>query len=434
MSAHFERATLLFHQSRFDLAEQELRLALAEAPDSGPAHALLSLCLGRQHKKEEAIAAGETAVGLAPDLAFTHYALADALFRADRNEDAARAVDAAIELDPSDADLFALRAAIWFDQRDWVAALAAADQGLSLDPEHDGCTNLRAMALVQLGRKAEAGTAIAGALERDPESSLGHANQGWTYLHQNQPRKALEHFREALRIDPDQAWARAGLVEALKARYLVYRVMLGFFLWMGRQTAKVQWAVVIGIFFGQRVLGAAARANPGLAPVIDLVMYALFAFVLLTWMADPLFNLLLRLNRFGRLALRRDQIVASNWLGACLLVTAGVFVVGLVGPWYFPVYATVPCLVVSAAVTGVFKVRAGWPRLLLAVWAAALAALVVRMNWHAWLIEQDFRGPQMPVLEEAFRDDLSLFVYGALFYFIVTNVLAMTRPRQLSVG
>ena len=41
-------------------------------------------------------------------------------------------------------------------RRRWAAALATADRGLALDPEHAQCTNLRAMALVQLGRKDEA--------------------------------------------------------------------------------------------------------------------------------------------------------------------------------------------------------------------------------------------------------------------------------------
>jgi tetratricopeptide (TPR) repeat protein len=433
MSDHIERARLLFSQSRYDLAEKELRQALSEAPESGSAHALLALCLSQQKRRPEAIEAGESAVGLAPDLAFCHYALAEALFRADRNRDAARAIDSAIELDPTDANCFALRAAISFDDRDWPAALSAADQGLALDPEHDGCTNLRAMALVQLGRKTEARTTIAGALERDPESGLSHANQGWTLLHQGKPKEALIHFREALRINPDEVWARAGLVEALKARHLIYRLMLGFFLWMGRHTAKMQWVLIIGVFFGQRLLSQIADANPALAPFVQPLIYLVFAFIMLTWMADPLFNLMLRLNKYGRHALRRDQIVASNWLGGCLVVTAIVLVVGLVSPLEFLIYATVPCLVLSAAVAGVFRVGSGWPQIGLAVGVVGLTFLLVRMNWYAWQFEQLFPAPRARVFQREFESDLSLFVNGSLVYFILTNILAMTRPRRWTV-
>ena len=92
------------------------------------------------------------------------------------------------------------------------------------------------MALVQLGRKDEAQQTLGSALANDPENALTHANQGWALLHRGDHAKALEHFREALRIDPELDWARAGIVEALKARHLIYRVMLRFFLWMGRQS------------------------------------------------------------------------------------------------------------------------------------------------------------------------------------------------------
>jgi tetratricopeptide (TPR) repeat protein len=324
-----------------------------------------------------------------------------------------------------------LQASIRFARRDWAGALESADAGLRLDPQDDACTNMRAMALVQLGRRDEAGATIQGALERDPENAVSHANQGWTRLHERRPKEALEHFREALRIDPDLDWARAGLVEALKARHLIYRWMLGFFLWMGRKSAKVQWLVIIGIFLGQRSLGQLADANPALAPFLWPLLILAGAFVLLSWMADPLFNLILRLNRFGRLALRRDQIVASNWLGGCLLVTAGVFVAGLASPQYVLAYASLPCLVVSAAVTGIFRVRSGWPRLLLTVWVIALAFLVVRMSWYVWqAAERAFQGPETRRLLAAFQSDVSLFSTGALSYFIVTNVLMFTRPRR----
>ena len=61
-------------------------------------------------------------------------------------------------------------------------------------------------------------------------------------LHQAQPKAALEHFREALRLDPNLQYAQAGIVEALKARNPIYRWMLGYFLWMGRLSDRAKWA------------------------------------------------------------------------------------------------------------------------------------------------------------------------------------------------
>jgi uncharacterized membrane protein (UPF0136 family) len=47
---------------------------------------------------------------------------------------------------------------------------------------------------------------------------------------------------------------------------------------------------------------------------------ALYIFVVFgSWIANPLSNLLLRLNPFGRLALNRAETVASNVVGGCLV-------------------------------------------------------------------------------------------------------------------
>jgi tetratricopeptide (TPR) repeat protein len=428
MSIHLERASLLFGQSRYDLAEKELRQALSEVPDSGPAHALLALCLSRRQQKEEAIAAGERAVGLAPDLAFCHYALADALYHADRLRAAADAIAAAIELEPTDADHFALQAAIRFDQRDWPGTLAAAEQGLSLDPEHVGCTNLRAMALVKLGRKQEAGATLAGALERDPESALSHANQGWTMLEQSRPAEALNHFREALRIDPSLDWARQGVVEALKARHLVYRLMLRFFLWMAKLSGAARWGVVLGVLVLQQGLGAAAPRDPILAAVVNIAFYALVAFVVLTWVADALFNLLLRLNRFGRLALSRDQVVASNWVGAVLGLALAALAWGLIGRSSLGLVVALITGVMVVPVAGVFRARAGGPRAFLALFAAALAAAGYGSIVLLWLADH-----APPPADERYAEWglrlIPAFGWGVLVFTFTANAVGTMRRR-----
>ncbi|MDB5311521.1 MAG: tetratricopeptide repeat protein [Gemmataceae bacterium] len=66
---------------------------------------------------------------------------------------------------------------------------------------------------------ALSGPAQPGLRHRRPPPYYG----GWALLHARQPAEALTHFREALRLDPTNEWARDGLIEALKARYWVYR-------------------------------------------------------------------------------------------------------------------------------------------------------------------------------------------------------------------
>jgi len=361
MSAHIQRAQLLLHQSRYELAEQELRQALALEPDHPVAHALLALCLARQKKFADANREARSAIHLSPDSSFCHYALADVLQEQEKLKEANAAIDEAIRLDPEEADYFAAKAGIVYGMRRWADALAAAEKGLELDAEHVACTNLRAMALIQLGRKAEAGATIGTALARDPENAVTHANQGWALLQQGEHRRALEHFREALRLNPELEWAREGIVEALKARHFFYRIMLQYFFWMSRLGRGAQWGIIIGAYVLSRFLSG---------PLLWLYV----AFALMTWLSPALFNLLLRLNRFGRLALSRDQIVASNWVGGCLLLGLAFLGVGLVTGRSLWVLAAIGCVGLTLAVAGTFRMRPG-KRTVLAAYTIGLAVI-----------------------------------------------------------
>ncbi len=186
-------------------------------------------------------------------------------------------IQEALRLDPYNAGYHGMLSQVHVNQRRWTDALAAAERGLEVEPENVLCNNLRAMALVGLGRKQEAGQTITASLARDPDDPFTHANQGWTLLEQRQPRQAMEHFREALRLDPNCQWARQGIVEAMKAHHFVYRVMLSYFLWMGKLDSRVQWAIIVGAFFLPRILGGIVKAAPALAPFYWPLFGAIFS-------------------------------------------------------------------------------------------------------------------------------------------------------------
>ncbi len=95
----------------------------------------------------------------------------------------------------------------------------------------------------------------------NPNNPNTHANLGWALLHKGEHEKAMIHFREALRLDPELQWAQQGIVEALKARHFIYRVMLKYFLWMSRLGSRAQWGVILGAYFGHRVFRNIAQFN-----------------------------------------------------------------------------------------------------------------------------------------------------------------------------
>lgn len=423
----FERATLLFEQGRLDLAEQEVRQALSQAPDDARAHALLSLCLAGGERFAEATEEAQRAIGLAPYLPNGHYALARVMLRRGRLDEAETAATDAIDVDPDNPHLFALLAGIHMERRNWREALVAAEDGLKLDPEDDECTNLRTQALVQLNRKALAADAIYEALARDPENPYTHANQGWAYLHQAKYGAAQEHFLEALRLYPGHGWARAGLVESLKARNPIYGLMLRYFLFMSRMNRQRQWLIILGAFLAARVLSMLEDAIPAVRPLATLLLLLYAAFAILTWVTYPFFNLTLRLHPVGRHALSPDQRRGANWLGACLLLALLSVAAGLAsgqdGPWILALLAAALCLPIA----GTFQCQPGWPRRTMAAFTLGLAAT----GAFGILLGTALRYTTLPLTNQASGDNLiAVALIGSILSTWVSTLLAQARPLK----
>ena len=383
MSSHVARAQLLLAQSRPAYAEQEALLALSEQPESVIALVVLALSRSAQKKGPAALADAERAVGLAPDDAYVHFVRGFILHRLDRQDAARSALNESLRLDPQNPDAFSLLAAIELNASNWAAALTAAEQALTLNPEHVEAANFRAMALVGLGRKDEATAAVDFALHREPDNALSHANQGWNYLHRNEPRRAQEFFREALRLDPELEYARRGMLEALRARNPVYRAMLAYFLWMSRHGAQFQWGIVVGTLLFSQFIGQVLRRTGGAwwAMTVAIVFYV---FIYLTWTAQPLFNLLLHFDRFGGYVLSRDEKHATRWFGGAFVAAVGCLIWWPLGGGEFAEVGAVIAAACSICFAATFTRKDRARRILAGVTAALvlLAAGGLYSIWH----------------------------------------------------
>jgi tetratricopeptide (TPR) repeat protein len=371
--SHLARARILLQTSRYADAERELRRALVDDPDNDGAHALLALALFHQKRLGRALHEARVAVGLAPNDDFNHYIHAIVLLGYDREDQALIAIREALRLDPTNAAYYDFAGSFYLRRKQWRRALELAEQGLQQEPDHVGCTNLRGRALVQLGEGAEAQAAMEEALAQDPENARTHANMGWAKLNAGDAEGAFAHFREALRINPLSGWARAGIVEAMKARNILYRGLLRYTLWMSRLTDEEQWEVVGAIILVRSGLRAAARAFFPLYLIVLPLNLLYFCFRMLTWIGRPLFALVLRFDRFGRQALPKEEIVASNWLALCLLTALLSVILGLAlwQPAFLVLLLVALGMVVPVA--GVFRAPRGWGRITLALYSALMA-------------------------------------------------------------
>jgi tetratricopeptide (TPR) repeat protein len=300
MTDHFQRSQILLNQGRYDLAEKELRQALSLDPDYASAHALLAICLSEKGQHGEALQAIGKAIALSPDYAGFHYIYAGIL-REQRKLDAAKdAILEALRLDPEDADFYARLATIQYDQTKYTEALKSTEQGLSLDAEHVWSMNMRLLSLLELGRISEAEAEVNSTLAIAPEHPFPHTAKGWVLLHQNRVPEAMHSFREALRLQPDREWARLGLLESLKARNWLYRLILRVDLWRSRLTTGQKMALLALL-------------------IIPQTRVFLLLFLVLVGLSKPFFNFALWFDPYGRLALTAKEAENAQWSVAAIL-------------------------------------------------------------------------------------------------------------------
>lgn len=328
MTDYLARARVLLEQNRFDLAEAECRRQIAIEPDNSEAIILLSQCQSLRGDPS-GLETAHRALELAPDDASAHFACSRAQYLRGDLKGADASIRRAIELESWQPVFFGHLAAIHISQYDWQAALAAADQGLELDPDDSACLNARAAALTKLGRHTEAAQTLESGLEANPDDAYSHANRGWTLLHENQPQRAQDHFREALRLEPNLAWAKEGLLESIRSRNWFYRRILQFFLWLSRFSPRVQIGLVLGLYVFVQVCNGIGNANPSLSQLCNVLVLLYCGFVAATWFAKPLMNLIIWTSRDGRILLNTNEKLLGGAIGAivvCVMLLAGVAV------------------------------------------------------------------------------------------------------------
>jgi tetratricopeptide (TPR) repeat protein len=421
-----ERGSLLYQTGRHELAEQEFRAALGQDPSDALAHAMLGLCMSKRKEYAEATNEVGQAIRLRPDWHFGYAAMAQVMRDRDRPKEALTAINQAIQYDPFNAGHHAVQAYVLLSLRKWPDALSAADRGLEIAPDDAECLNARAMALVRLGRRDEAGATIQGALQRDPENATTHANQGWALLHAGDHKQALIHFREALRLEPEMPWAKSGLVEALKARNIIYRIMLRYFLLMSRLSRGAQWGVVIGGYLGYRGLKAVAETNPAVGRFIWPLLIAYIVFALMTWLSRPLFNLMLRLDRFGKYALSRDQVMGANCVGLTLLTAIVLAVAGFLTGSGLCLIAAGLSGFLMLPMSVIFSCTPGWPRLVMAGYVVVLVAIEAMLLAAFYCQTRHFEN----VLVGSIDSLLTAFAAGIFLNAWVANALIGVRVKR----
>ncbi|OQP62835.1 hypothetical protein A3860_26345 [Niastella vici] len=321
MTEHsISKVGILIQQKKYDAAEKILRQLLAQEPTNIHYLSLLAEINLQQDRLSQAESIVEDAIGLSPDTPHLYFIKSRVDIQKDKYDDAENSIRQAVELDPYTADYFAWWAHIKLGRKQFDESLRLANQALAVDPENLLGLNVRSTALIKLNRKNESFQTIEGALRYNPNDAYTHANYGWGLLEKGDHKKALKHFKEALKNDPNFEYAQRGMIEALKASNPVYRMFLKFSFWMGNLSAKYQWAFIVGLFVGTQALSRLADANPSLQPFLIPVVIVLALFAFSTWVIKPISNLFLRFNAYGKFLLNKKEKMSSNFVAISLVV------------------------------------------------------------------------------------------------------------------
>ena len=212
----FERARLLIVQGRFAQAEEVLQKGLREDPENAIAYSTLSHCQRETDQLKAALASAQKGVALAPESGYAYYQLAWTHHDLKQFRLMLEAVRSLMAIDPASADAYCLEAVYWANRERAERMLESAEKGLACDPSHLQCQLLRVRGLIAVWRWDEAMEDIHRIFQQAPNNTHVFAARGWIHCLKGRRESALRDFKEALRLEPDNDWAKKGLVRVLK--------------------------------------------------------------------------------------------------------------------------------------------------------------------------------------------------------------------------
>jgi tetratricopeptide (TPR) repeat protein len=209
------RAVRLINLGRPQEAELILRAVLAEGFTDVAVFALLSTCLRRQRRWEEAVEAARSAVAEGPTDARGFVELAHALRGLGKDAEALDAGREAARLDPhSAASLHAL--AETAKDLSLPEAEQAAIRYQELAPHSAAAHSLRGSIEITRKRWPEAERWIRESLRCDPLNAATHANLALVLDLQGRRDEARAEHQEAVRLDPQREVPRQNLHQSLR--------------------------------------------------------------------------------------------------------------------------------------------------------------------------------------------------------------------------
>jgi tetratricopeptide (TPR) repeat protein len=234
-----ERARTAMALRQYEAAKREAMAVLENEPNDWLAH----LILGEAYLRTDDFAKGreEAAklISIAPDWGWGYWLMGwcwimddkgypGVTGRARRMPRARTAAERALACDPNQPVFFALAAAAAIESGYADAALLYADRGLAVAPGFHHLYRLRGQALRLLKQPDNALKCLEASLRIAPDDAISHREVAEILFSKGQYRLARERIREAMRLEPQDRYARDLMFRIVQTQHWLLRSAIWF--------------------------------------------------------------------------------------------------------------------------------------------------------------------------------------------------------------
>ena len=313
-----DRVVLLLNQGRHQEAKKLLEERLELTPEDNELKYYFAYTLLRLGENDRARKITDALMAENPESAHILELSIDIDIKDDLLQKAESKAEIYIDMEPGKSAAYLTMAQVKLAQKNYDKAQFFADKALEIDPENLHALNIKIMVQRVLGDE-DANESIESALELEPENPSTVANHGMQLLREGKVDEALERMKYALSLDPNNYLARYGMLEAMKSRFWPYKMLFKFNMFCAKLTSKGSWGLIIGAYVFYQIMLRTARNYPNLEPYLMPLVYVMFGLFALTWILDPLMNMYLYSNKYGRLLLEEDDKKMAKLCGLSLI-------------------------------------------------------------------------------------------------------------------
>ena len=258
------RGMMLRESGHYAEAMKMLGQALESDPDDAFAHFQIALCyMDWKNQYKLALRHLDRALAIHPNSATYLSTKAIVMSRMGKHRQAMQLADQALAIDVADSNALNVRSMTHDARCDWREMETSARHSLEIDPTDLVAANFLAVALRHQRRLSESEQVTADILARTPNDAWAQSNAGWSALQAGNYFQANRQFLEALRLNPQFAPAREGLLHSFNARIPFYRWYFRVLLFSERFHPAYTLGAMVVFYLSIRYVGRGLRAEWG---------------------------------------------------------------------------------------------------------------------------------------------------------------------------